>query len=398
MNKNQKMIPVFQPDYGIEEIEAVTYVLKSGWIGLGPKTAEFEERFAQYVKAKYAVALNSGTAALHLSLLAANVGPGDEVIVPSLTFVSTAHVVMYVGARPVFADVESDTLCLSSEDVARKITARTRAVIPVHYGGHPCDMELLRHLIASRGITLIEDAAHACGAVYQGYRIGSISPFTCFSFHAVKNLATGDGGMITTNDSEAATRLRRLRWMGITKDTWDRLETLSESGKKAQKSYGWYYKIPELGYKCHMNDITAALGLVQLGKLEAANKNRRKLATIYTERLSALPGIECPIVRSGMITAQHNYVIRCDQRDELHLYLREHNISSGVHYMPVHLHPFYQEQYPNIHLPVTEAQWLRLLTLPLYPQLTGEEQNYIIDTIREFKEKNEREKNFVYGW
>ena len=384
MAKAQKLIPVFRPNYGVEEIKAVTEVLKSGWIGLGPKTAEFEKRFASYVGAKHAIALNSATAALHLALLAANIGKGDEVIIPPLTFVSTAHAVMYVGARPIFADVEPDTLCLSPEDVVKKITSRTRAVIPVHYGGHPCDMKQLRQLTASRGITLIEDAAHACGSVYQGQRIGSISLFTCFSFHAVKNLATGDGGMITTDDSNAAARLRRLRWVGITKDTWSRLETISESRKRVRKSYGWYYEVTELGYKCHMNDIAAVLGLVQLDKLEAANKKRRELATTYTAGLSDLLGIECPVVRPGVVTAQHNYVIRCDRRDELHLYLREHNISSGVHYMPLYLHPFYRKRYPNIHLPVTEAQWPRLLTLPLYPQLTARDQSYIIETIRKF--------------
>lgn len=388
MGKNQKMIPVFRPNYGVEEIKAVTEVLKSGWIGLGPKTAEFEKRFASYVGARHAVALNSGTAALHLALLAANVGPGDEVIVPSLTFVSTAHVVMYVGARPVFADVEPDVLCLSPEDVVKKITAKTRVVIPVHYGGHPCDMKKLRRLTASRKIILIEDAAHACGSIYQRKRIGGISPFTCFSFHAVKNLATGDGGMITTNDSDAAKRLRRLRWVGITKDTWGRLETLSELDKKAKRGYGWYYEVLELGYKCHMNDIAGVLGLVQLKKLEKANKKRRELAAIYTKGLSDLPGIECPVVRPGVVTAQHNYVIRCDRRDELHLYLRKNNISSGVHYMPIHLQPFYKKRYPKTHLPVTEAQWPRLLTLPLYPQLTVKEQAHIIETIRKFVSKD----------
>lgn len=387
MDKNQKLIPVFRPNYGVEEIEAVTEVLKSGWIGLGPRTAEFEKRFASYVGARYAVALNSATAALHLSLLAANVGPGDEVIVPALTFISTAHAVMYVGARPVFADVESDILCLSPKDVARKITPKTRAIIPVHYGGHPCNMKKLRQLTARRNIILIEDAAHACGSAYQGRRIGSISPFTCFSFHAVKNLATGDGGMITTDNAKAAARLRRLRWVGITKDTWKRLKTVSKLGKKSYKGYGWYYEVPELGYKCHMNDIAAALGLVQLKKLEKANKKRRKLAAVYTKKLSGLPGIECPVVQPKVITAQHNYVIRCDRRDELHLYLREQGISSGVHYMPSHLHPFYRKQYPKVRLPVVEAQWLRLLTLPLYPQLTLKEQVYIIKAIREFVSK-----------
>lgn len=388
MAKKREFLPIFRPNYGAEEIKAVTEVLKSGWVGLGPKTAEFEKRFASYVGAKHAVGLNSATAALHLALLVANIGPGDEVIIPALTFVSTAHVVMYVGAKPVFADVEPDILCLSPKDVAQKITKKTRAVIPVHYGGHPCDMKALQKLTASKKITIIEDAAHACGSVYRGRRIGSISPFTCFSFHAVKNLATGDGGMITTNNADAAARLRRLRWAGITKDTWSRLETVSKDKKKSYKGYGWYYEVTELGYKCHMNDIMAALGLVQLNKLEAANKKRRKLAALYTKELSNLPGIECPVVRPGIITSQHNYVIRCDQRDELHLYLRGHNISSGVHYVPLYLHPFYRKLYPKVHLPVTEKEWLRLLLLPLYPQLTLKKQADVIKAIREFIEKN----------
>lgn len=387
MAKKREFLPIFRPNYGTAEIKAVTEVLKSGWVGLGPKTAEFEKRFASYVGARYAIALNSATAALHLALLAANVGPGDEVITSPLTFVSTAHAVMYVGARPVFADVEPDTLCLSPKDVARKITTKTRAIIPVHYGGHPCDMKELRRLTAPKEIVLIEDAAHACGSVYQGRRIGSISPFTCFSFHAVKNLATGDGGMITTDDPEADARLRRLRWVGISKDTWGRVETVSGLSKTARKVYGWYYEVLELGYKCHMNDIAAALGLVQLGKLEAANKKRRKLAAAYTKNLSDLPGIECPVVRPGVVTAQHNYVIRCDRRDDLHLYLQEHGISSGVHYMPVYLHPFYRKRYPKVHLPVAEREWLRLLLLPLYPQLKVEEQADIIKAIRKFVSK-----------
>lgn len=384
MNKKPSLIPVFRPNYGAEEIKAVTEVLKSGWIGMGPKTAEFEQRFAAHVGAKYAVALNSATAALHLSLLAAGIGPGDEVIVPALTFVSTAHAVLYVGAKPVFADVEPDTLCLSPQDVARKITAKTKAVIPVHYGGHPCDLEELKRITASKKIVIIEDAAHACGSAYHGRKIGSLSPFTCFSFHAVKNLATGDGGMITTNDVQAAARLRRLRWCGINADTWGRIKTVCQKGLKAYQGYGWYYEVTELGYKCHMNDIAAALGLAQLKKLEKYNQKRRQLAAIYTKQLSKLPQIQCPTLRPGIISAQHNYVIRCDRRDKLHLYLRGKYISTGVHYLPLYFHPFYKKLYPKVHLPVTEREWQRLLLLPLYPQLTLKQQAYIIGTIREF--------------
>jgi len=384
MTKKKAFIPVFRPNYGPEEIKAVTEVLKSGWIGLGPKTQEFEEKFAKYIGAKYAVALNSATAALHLSLIAAGVKPGDEVIVPSFTFVSTAHVVMYLGAKPVFADIEPDTLCISPKDVAKKITKKTKAIIPVHYGGHPCRIKELRKIAKAKKIIIIEDASHACGSTYGGYKIGVTSPLTCFSFHAVKNLATGDGGMITTDDKAMAERLRRLRWLGINANTWERIATISKVGPKSYKGYGWYYEVAELGYKCHMNDIAAALGLAQLKKLEKSNKIRRKLAATYTKALSKLPGITCPTVDSNVTTSQHNYVIRYDKRDELHLYLREKFISTGVHYLPIHLQPFYRKLYPKVKLPIVEAEWKKVLLLPLYPQLTSKEQLFIIKGIRDF--------------
>lgn len=379
---NQHLIPVFQPNYGIQEIKAVTNVLKSGWIGLGPKTEEFEKRFAEYVDAPYAIALNSATAALHLSLLAAGIGKGDEVIVPSLTFVSTAHAVLYVGAKPVFADIDKDTLCIVPADVIKKITKKTRAIIPVHYGGHPCDMNALNTIANDHKLTIIEDASHACGSSYHGKKIGSISPFTCFSFHAVKNLATGDGGMITVKDKTVAQHLRSLRWVGINKDTWDRSD--GTQAEKSYRGYSWYYEVEELGFKCHMNDITAAIGLVQLRKLEASNAIRRSLAKRYTRELGKLPQIACPTEQPGMISAQHNYVIRVHDRDKLHLYLRDQGISTGVHYMPVHLQPYYKKLFPRISLPVTETVWKHLLTLPLYPTLTYQEQDGVISSIKKF--------------
>ncbi len=384
MITKQPLIPVFQPNYGKEEIEAVSKVLKSGWIGLGPKTEKFEKQFAAYVGAPFAIALNSATAALHLSLLAAGIGKGDEVIVPSLTFISTAHAVLYVGARPVFADIERDTLCIDPADVIKKITNRTRAIIPVHYGGHPCDMDALSKIANKYNLIIIEDASHACGSSYRNKKIGSISPFTCFSFHAIKNLATGDGGMITVKDKSIAEHLHRLRWVGINKDTWERLEIVSEKGEKSYRGYGWYYEIEELGYKCHMNDIAAAIGLVQLRKLDKSNTMRRSLAERYTSELGKLSKITCPTIRSGIASAQHNYVIRCNDRDKLHLYLRDRGVSTGVHYMPVHFQPYYKRLYPNTRLPVTESEWKQLLTLPLYPQLTIKEQDYIIDCIKKF--------------
>jgi perosamine synthetase len=386
MPSKRTLIPVFRPNYNKEEIAAVDAVIRSGWIGLGPKTEEFEKRFALYTNAPYAIAVNSATAALHLSLLAAGIGKGDEVIVPSLTFVSTAHVVKYVGATPVFADITVDTLCISPDDVKKKITKRTKAIIPVHYGGHPCDMDGLQKIAKANKLIIIEDAAHACGTSYHGKKIGSISPFTCFSFHAVKNLATGDGGMITVKDKATAERLNRLRWLGINKNTWDRLEVISENENKAYKAYGWYYEVDELGYKCHMNDINAAIGLVQLRKLNKSNKKRRALAKRYTQMLQKLPEIKCPIIEPRTISAQHNYVIQCKNRNKLHLFLRERNISSGVHYMPIHLQPYYKKLFPKVRLPIVEAVWKSLLTLPLYPDLTLKEQDYIIRCIKEFYE------------
>lgn len=387
MFSKRTLIPVFRPNYDKEEIAAVNTVIRSGWIGLGPKTEEFEKRFAAYTNAPYAIAVNSATAALHLSLLTANIGKGDEVIVPSLTFVSTAHVVKYVGAIPVFSDITPDTLCISPDDIEKKITKRTRAIIPVHYGGHPCDMDRLQKIAKAHNLVIIEDAAHACGSSYHGKKIGSISPFTCFSFHAVKNLATGDGGMITVKDKATAQRLNRLRWLGINKDTWDRLEIVSGNEGKAYKAYGWYYEVDELGYKCHMNDINATIGLVQLHKLNKSNEKRRTLAKRYTQILQKLPEIKCPTVKPGVISAQHNYVIQCRNRDKLHLFLRERNISSGVHYMPLHLQPYYKKLFPNVHLPIVEAVWKSLLTLPLYPDLKIKEQDYIINCIKEFYER-----------
>jgi perosamine synthetase len=368
------MIPIFKPSYGKEELAGVKEVFESGWIGMGPKTEEFEQAFAEYVGAKHAIAVNSGTAALHLALAASGIGPGDEVIVPTMTFVSTAHAVVYVGAKPVFCDIDADTLNISPIRCLKEMTARTAAVIPVHYGGHPCRMAAIS---LSHKRIVIEDAAHACGAEYDNLKIGSgllRTSATCFSFHAVKNLAMGDGGMISTQDGELAAKLRRLRWCGIDKDTWRR----TEDGK----GYGWGYQVAELGYKCHMNDIAAAIGLVQLRKLDAANEKRRRLHIRYGEALNQLSWLEIPVVKSYARPSYHNYVIKTDHRDALHLFLRERGISTGVHYIPLHLQPYYYD--PAVRLPVAERVWKRLLTLPLYPDLSIAEQDLVIEAIHDF--------------
>ena len=368
------MIQVFKPSLGEEEFQAVKEVMQSGWIGLGPKTQEFEEKFAAYVGTKYAVGLNSGTAALHLALMGCNIRPGDEVIVPSLTFVSTVHAIRYLGARPIFADVNEDTLCINVEDVSHKISSRVRALVPVHYGGHPCDMDELHALADARGILIVEDAAHACGSTYKDHRVGSLSYATCFSFHAVKNLAMGEGGAITTNDARLNDFVRKARWVGINKDTWARSSDL--------RTYGWYYEVEELGFKYHLSDIPAAIGIVQLQKLETTNARRRELVSRYNSALSSVPWITTPICRDHVLSACHNYVIKTDYRDRLNLYLKDKGIATGVHYMPIHLHPVYKSYQADV--PVTERVWRKLLTLPLYPDLTDEEVDYILTSIKNF--------------
>jgi perosamine synthetase len=368
------MIQLFRPDVGDEEIAAVEEVLRSGWIGLGPKTAEFERKFAAFAGSPYAVGLNSGTAALHLALIVAGAGPGDEVIVPSLTFVSTVAAVLYVGATPVFADVEPDTLCIAPQDIDRKISSNTKAIIPVHYGGHPCDMDDISSLAQERDIMIIEDAAHACGAVFKGVRIGTLSQLTCFSFHAVKNLTTGEGGVITVPRADWDKQLRRLRWMGINKDTWAR----TTEGQV----YAWQYSIDELGYKYHMSDLAAAIGLVQLRRLADLNQRRREIVTLYNEGLADIPWIQLPVEREYVQSAWHVYAIRLTQRDKLIAYLKANDVAPGVHYYPIHLHKYYQPW--RTALPVTEHEWKRLLSLPMHPRLTNAEVGRVIDLIRGF--------------
>lgn len=369
-------IPVFRPFSDESEVEAVAKVLRSGWWGQGPVTEQFEQEFATFVGARYAVSVNSATAALHLSLLIADV-EGGEVISPSMTFVSTNHTILYNRAIPVFADIQPDTLNIDPDDIERKITSRTRAIIAVHYGGHPADMGRIQAIAEKYGLMVIEDAAHAAGAIYCGREIGSISPLTCFSFHPVKNLATGDGGMITTDNPAWNARLRRLRWMGINKDTWNR------SRDRAASEYSAEYDVDELGFKCHSNDIMSAIGRVQLRRLPETNLRRRKISEMYTDGLWELDWLQLPMKSRDVVSAHHNYVIRCDCRDRLVTWLHEHRIATGMHYTPNHLHSLYQP-YVREPLPVTECEAKRILTLPLYPALTDEQVGYIIDVIRRF--------------
>ena len=387
------MIQVFKPSLGEEELDALREIFRSGWVGLGPKTAEFERAVAAYVGAPHAVALNSATAALHLACAALGIGPGDEVLVPTITFVSTAHAPGYVGARPIFVDVDPQTLAIDLNDARRRLTPRTRAIMPVHYGGHPCDMNAVWAFAAEHNLLVIEDAAHAMGADYDGKRIGNVdrSDAVCFSFQAVKNLCVGDGGMITFKRPELLPTINRMRWCGIDKSTWDRTESIladQAEGTRRYANYGWYYEIHELGHKYHMNDIAAAIGLVQLGKLDAMNARRREIAQAYDRAFAGAGWITTPAEPTHGRSAWHNYVIRTPQRDALNLFLKERSIATGVHYMPIHLQPYYRKQ-ARISLPVAERVWTELLTLPLYPGLTDEEVDYVCESVLSFAEQTQ---------
>jgi len=362
------MISLFKPYMGNEELESLRSIFESGWIGLGPKTEQFEKQFSEYVGCRYTVGLNSATAALDLSLKLLGINHGDEVIVPTMTFVSTAHVVKYNLAEPIFADVD-DNLLIDLEDVARKITKRTKAIIPVHYSGRPVDMDRLKEIAGD--IPIIEDSAHAAGAVYKGARCGSLGTMGAFSFHAVKNLAMGDGGAITTDDEEMYERAKKLRWLGIDKSTWNRSDQ--------NKSYWWEYSVGEIGLKCHMNDIAASIGLVQLSKLEKMNARRKEIAERYTK---GLLDVETPMMDTDdSKSSWHIYCIRCQRRNDLSVYLKDRGIMTGVHYKPIHLY----ECYGNIPtIPNAEKYFEEILSLPMHPGLTDDEVDTVIETINSF--------------
>lgn len=370
------MIPVFKPSLGKEEEIAVAGVLRSGWIGNGPKTQEFEKEFRKLTGAENAVAVNSASAAIHLAVISSGISEGDEVITPSLTFVATNHPIIMQGAKPVFCDVEYDTLCADINDIQKKITKRTRAIIVVHYGGHPVDLDPVVELCREKKIVLIEDCAHATGSYYKSRHVGSHGAYGCFSFAAIKNLTTGDGGMLVGSSKKSIEHARTLAWSGISQSTWERAK-----GKKLK----WQYDVVGIGWKYQMNDIAACIGLVQLDKLESNNQKRKKITEYYNKAFSDVPWIETPVVRSYTKSSYHNYVIKIPEklRDKLSSYLAERGIVTSVHYMPSHYYKLYSD-FPH-KVPVTEKVWKKILLLPIFPDLTLKDQEYIIESVRKFK-------------
>jgi dTDP-4-amino-4,6-dideoxygalactose transaminase len=358
------------PSIGEEEIQEVADSLRSGWITTGPKAKRFEAEFMARVNAPAALALSSCTAGLHTSLVALGIGPGDEVITTPLTFCSTVNVIEHVGATPVLVDVEADTLNISAAGIEAAITNRTRAILVVHYAGHPVDLDPIREIALQHGIPLIEDAAHAITAKYKGRSIGSGDNLAAFSFYATKNLTTGEGGMLT-GSPDLIERSRRISMHGMNRDAW----------KRYSKSGSWYYEVTEPGFKYNMTDIQAGLGLAQLAKVDRFQNRRREAVADYNLAFFDEPGLETPVEHPWVEHAWHLYVLRLRpealrvSREQFIEELTERNIGSSVHFIPVHLHPYYRDKYgyrPE-QFPVALRNYERMVSLPLHPGLTAED-------------------------
>ncbi len=374
-----RAIPFHRPMFDEREAAAVADVLKSGWITTGERTAEFERRFAEYVGASHAVALNSCTAALHIALAAEGIGPGDEVITTPYTFVATVETICYEGATPVLVDVDPVTRNIDASLIEAKITPRTRAIVPVHLAGLPCEMDPIADIARRHGLAVIEDAAHSLPASYRGRKIGALSKATAFSFYATKNLTTAEGGMLTTEDPELARRYRRMSLHGITSDGWKRYRL---GGK-------WFYEVVELGYKYNLTDVASSIGIVQLEKLDGFDRRRQELAAFFRERLSEFSGIGVPPSPDHVHHAWHLFIIDLDEkaagvnRQTFIERLTEQGVGTSVHFIPVHLHPFYAEHlgHKRGDFPAAEAAFERAVSLPLYPAMTDEDAEYVVRAV-----------------
>jgi len=381
-------VPFHKPYLTEKDITNVIEVLKSGWTTMGPKTIEFETQFGEYIGAGKTITMNSCTACLHLALLVLGVGPGDEVIVPTNTFTSTAEVVTYLDAKPVLVDVNRDTQNMDVEDFERSITAKTKAVIPVHFAGQPCDMNEILSIAREHNLKVIEDAAHALPSWYKGCRIGTLGDITCFSFYATKTLAMGEGGAATTENDAWAERMKILRLHGISKDAW----------KRYSRSGSWYYEVVEAGYKYNMTDIQAALGLAQLEKIDWMNERRNSIAERYTQNFRDLKEITVPVINSDRSSAWHLYVIKLNletlrlDRSAFIESLKEKWIGTSVHFIPLHRHPYYRKafNYTSHCFPNSEWNYQRVVSLPIFPGMTDIKVDYVIENVIELCKRSRR--------
>ena len=379
-------VPFHRPDVGEEEVAAVIDTLRSGWLTTGPKAQEFEREFAAAIGAPHAIAVSSCTAALHLALDAIELAPGDEVITSTLTFTSTGATIIHADGRPVLADVAPDTLNLDPRDVERKITPRTRAIVAVHFAGHPAPMDEIVDIAERHRLHLIEDAAHALPAAYRGRRIGTIAELTAFSFYVTKNLTTGEGGMLTADDASLADRVRMRRLHGMSRDAW----------KRYTATGSWRYDVSYPGFKYNFTDIAAALGLVQLRRLPALHRRREEIAARYATLFAGVPALRLPVTRPEVDHAWHLYVVRVVPerlritRDELIERLKEEGIGTSVHFIPLHMHSYYRDALglSPADFPVASEAAETMVSLPLHTRMEDDDVDYVAQTLTGILESN----------
>ena len=388
MPADNKFIPFHIPAIDEDEIQSVVETLKSGWLTTGPKVKSFEEEFARYVGCKHAIAVNSGTAALHIALDAIGISEGDEVIVPAMTFAATAEVVLYFKAKPVLVDCEPDTFNLDPNQVEAAITSKTKAIIPVHFGGQPCEMDQILDIAKRHNLRVIEDAAHALPASEHGRTIGTIGDITCFSFYATKTITTGEGGMATTENSEWAERMRMMSLHGISHDAW----------KRYTKEGSWYYEILYPGFKYNLTDIAAAIGIQQLKKCNDFWETRQRIAMNYAKAFADLQEIQLPACRNGVQHAWHLFVIQLNlerlkiNRNQFIEALREKEIGTSVHFIPLHFHPYYRDTfgYKPEDFPNASTVFDRIISLPIYPKMTEGNVRDVIVAVRQIVQEYRR--------
>jgi len=370
-----KFIPLAKPDVGQDEIELVIETIKSGWLTTGPKVTEFENNLSQYLQKEnplYSVGLNSCTSALHLALISLGIKAGDEVIVPTWTFVATIQVVEWIGAIPVLCDIEENSLNIDVKKAENLITEKTKAIIPVHMAGYPCDMESIQKLAYKHNLQVIEDAAHAIGTEYKDTKIGNFSDVTCFSFYATKNLAMGEGGAAVSKNQQTIERIRKLSYFGVNKSAFNRYE----------KRGTWFYDIEEMGYKCNLDSVHAAFGIVQLKKLDSMNKRRREIAKYYKDNLSTK--LSFTEDNQEHYHIYHLFPIRLPQeinRDEFIDKLKQNNIGASLHFIPLHLHSFYQNRFAKENFPIANKVFENILSIPICSAMKNDEVEYVVKTI-----------------
>ena len=388
MPTDREFIPFHRPMIGEDEIQSVVETLKSGWLTTGAKVKTFEADFARYLGCSHAVAVNSGTAALHLALDAVGIQEGDEVIIPTMTFAATAEVVFYLKAKPILVDCQPDTLNIDPDAIEEKITSKTKAIIPVDIAGQPCELSRILEIAKRHNFSVIEDAAHALPAAYRGKNVGCISDITCFSFYATKTITTGEGGMATTENPEWANHMRVMSLHGISLDAWDRY---TDKGS-------WYYEIIRPGYKYNLTDIAAALGIEQLKRCDQFYEARHRIAERYREAFSELPEIEIPTCVPDIQHAWHLYVIQLNlerlkiNRQDFIKALKSENIGTSVHFIPLHLHPFYRDTfgYKPEDFPNASTAFERIISLPIYPKMTEGNVRDVIVAVRKLIQKYRR--------